>query len=94
MFVLIRAINIFARLLILIICIEAIMSWFQSFFTPGIWRLYNGLHAFTEPFISPFRKLIWRFPSGSGIDFSPLVAVLAIELVERILVNIIYFLAY
>ncbi|MBR2779474.1 MAG: YggT family protein [Firmicutes bacterium] len=94
MYILIRAINLFARLLIGLICIEAVMSWFQGSFTPEIWRIYNGLRSITDPFVAPFRKLIWRFSSGSGIDFSPLVAVLAIELVQRVLINILYFVAY
>lgn len=94
MFVLIYAVNLFARILITLICISAVMSWFQGSFTPGIWKIYNLLQTATEPFIAPFRNLIWRFSSGSGIDFSPLVAILAIELVAKILVNILFFLAH
>ncbi len=91
-FILIRAINLFARLLISLICIEAVMSWFQGSFTPAIWKFYGGLRSVTEPFVDPFRKLIWRFSGNSGIDFSPLVAVLVIELVQRILIGFLYFL--
>ncbi len=94
MSILIYAVYLFARILIILICISAVMSWFQSAFTPGIWKIYNSLQSVTEPFIAPFRNLIWRFSSGSGIDFSPLVAVLVIELVARILVNILYVLGH
>lgn len=40
----------------------------------------------TEPVMAPFRRLI---PSAGGIDFSPIIAVLAIEFIRRIVIKLI-----
>jgi YggT family protein len=44
------------------------------------------IYDVTEPVMAPFRRLL---PMTSGIDFSPLIAVLALELVRGILGRLI-----
>ncbi len=94
MFILVTAIYMFARLFVFLICAEAVMSWFRGSFGPKTWKIYNVLRKITEPAVKPFRKLIWRFSPGMGIDFSPVVAILVIEAAARILARIIYTVAY
>ncbi|MEN6460878.1 MAG: YggT family protein [Syntrophomonas sp.] len=45
------------------------------------------IYDVTEPVMAPFRKII---PSTGGIDFSPIITVLAIEFIRRIVIKLIY----
>ena len=89
-----RVINLFSDIIVILICIGAVMSWFTSSFGPGLWKVYGLIRSVTEPVISPFRKLLWRFSSQTGIDFSPVIAILAIQLIVRILTRILVSIAY
>lgn len=44
----------------------------------------------TEPILSPFRKLMQRFTGAMPIDFSPILAIFAIQLFQRIIITLIY----
>jgi YggT family protein len=52
---------------------------------------YNPLIKFvydvTEPIMAPFRRLV---PAAGGIDFSPIIAVLAISLIQRIVIELLH----
>ena len=89
-----RVINLFSDILVALICVGAAMSWFTSAFGPGLWKVYGIVQSITEPVISPFRKLLWRFSSQIGIDFSPILAILAIQFVARLLIRILVGAAY
>ncbi len=45
------------------------------------------IYDVSEPIMAPFRKLI---PSAGGIDFSPIFAVIALTLVQRLVINILF----
>ena len=53
----VRVITGFGNVIITLICLQAIMSWFVSAMPPGAIRFYNLLASLTEPFVRPFRKL-------------------------------------
>ncbi len=84
-----RVITGFGNIIIMLICLQAIMSWFVNVFPNGVARFYNVLCAIVDPFIRPFRKLTMRFAYSVGIDFSPLIAIIVIEIVCRLLAVII-----
>ena len=44
----------------------------------------------TEPVLLPCRKLMDKFNLNLPIDFSPMIALLLLQFVQRIFVNIIY----
>lgn len=89
-----RVINLFSDIIVMLICAGAVMSWFTPSFGPGLWKAYNLIRSVTEPVISPFRKMLWKFSSQMGIDFSPVIAILAIQLVTRILTRILVGITY
>jgi YggT family protein len=70
-----------------IIIIQAILSWLVAFnvinthndFMRG---LLNALDKITEPIYRPIRKIL---PDFGGIDFSPLVALILIIIVQMLL---------
>ncbi|HZK43232.1 MAG TPA: YggT family protein [Syntrophomonadaceae bacterium] len=45
------------------------------------------IYDLTEPIMSPFRKLM---PPRGGLDFSPIITVLALVIIQNIVMNILY----
>ncbi len=74
-----QALNIYT----LLILVRALMSWFN--FNPAN-GIYYILIKLTEPVLGPIRRLI----PMQGIDFSPVIAILLIDLViKRILLGLL-----
>jgi YggT family protein len=77
-------INVLAGALTLAIFVRVILSWIPNA------RLPFGLGEFvwnvSEPVLAPIRRAI---PFFGGIDFSPLVALLAIQLVSTVLLRVL-----
>ncbi len=69
------------------IIINALLSWFMRPDHP----IKSFLDRMIEPFMRPFRALFRRFAGNSPIDFSPMLAILAIYLL-RLLIQRIYYL--
>ena len=59
-------------------------------FIPFHNRLVEWVYMATEPILSPCRKLMDKFNVNLPIDFSPMIALLLLQFVQRIFVNIIY----
>lgn len=67
--------------LTLLIIAGALISWVQPDPSNPVVRFLSRV---TEPILSPIRKLL---PSMGGMDFSPLIAILAIQFLERMLIG-------
>jgi uncharacterized protein YggT (Ycf19 family) len=53
-------------------------------------QLYRYLYLFTEPILGPFRTLLNSFGLlGSGIDFSPMVAIFALNYIRNFIIRIL-----
>lgn len=53
--------------------------------------LLNLVYQITEPILAPFRKLINSLGINTGmIDFSPLLAFLVLDILNNIILNIIF----
>lgn len=66
-----------------------IMSWLISFqvlnlHQPLVSQLWFGLNRLLEPLYAPIRRIL---PQAAGLDFSPIVVLILIYLVERLLMN-------
>lgn len=60
------------------ILIQAVISWIN----PGTYNPVTALlHSLTEPVLRPFRSLL---PPVSGIDLSPLLALIALQVVKML----------
>ncbi len=73
----------------MVIFIHFIMSWLISFGVlnmrqPIVAQIWDGLSRLLEPLYGPIRRLL---PQMSGIDLSPLVALLCVYALEIILRN-------
>lgn len=81
--ILITLISVVQQLLILLIIISVILSYFMDPYHP-VRRAVDGI---VEPMLSPIRRVI---PTIGMIDFSPLVLILLIQVVSGLLVRLIY----
>lgn len=65
------------------VVIQALLSWIN----PGTYNpAVSLLYALTEPVLRPVRKLL---PPIGGMDLSPLLAVLALEVLRRLIVPLL-----
>ncbi len=65
----------------LVIIAKVLMSFFLSPYN-NIRRIFDSL---VDPLLSPIQKLI---PPIANLDFSPIILLLLLQLVERILISI------
>jgi YggT family protein len=62
-----------------VMVVRALLSWVgPDPYNP----IVRALHGLTEPVLAPIRR---RLPFMAGIDLSPLVVLLAVELLRRVL---------
>ena len=69
----------------LLIVIWCIMSWFPSM-NQTIESIRSALSTLVEPYLALFRRFI---PPFSGVDFSPIVAIVVLRLVQRLVLYIL-----
>ena len=71
----------------LLIVVECIMSWIPM--SGGTLRdIYGAIQQLTEPFVGIFRRMIPSVGGGGvSIDFSPMVAIIALDLLKRIVLR-------
>ncbi len=84
MYILITVVRVAFEVLNWLIIARVILSWFPA--SP-----HNGLIRFiydvTEPILSPFRRLMPK--SAMPVDFSPLIAILVLQLVQRLVLSLL-----
>jgi len=76
-------INLLFTILYIAILIRILLSWIRvNPYNPFVQLLYQ----ITEPVLAPFRRVI---PPVGGMDFSPIVALIVLQLVQQFLVSIL-----
>ncbi|RKD27852.1 YggT family protein [Caminicella sporogenes DSM 14501] len=76
----------FISFLNFLIIARALASWFVRDFSNPIFRI---LYNLTEPILSPFRNLLYRLGIEGAIDFSPLLAIVALDFFARFVITIL-----
>jgi YggT family protein len=76
-------INVLAQALTLAIFARVILSWVPVRLP---WGLGEFVFAVSEPILAPIRRAL---PFMGGIDFSPLIALIAIQTIASILLRIL-----
>ena len=81
--------NLVIDLAILIIIIQAILSWLVAFEVlnlrqPLVYQIWNGLNRLTDPIYRPLRRMI---PDLGGIDITPIFAFLILTFLQIIVCN-------
>lgn len=65
----------------------AILIWVVASWIPDMRRnkLVQQIGRVTEPYLGLFRRLV---PTSAGIDFSPILAILALQLAARLFLRL------
>jgi YggT family protein len=80
--ILILFINAIAQLLIILIIVSVILSYFMDPYHP----VRRSVDSVVEPMLAPIRRVV---PLIGMLDFSPFVLMLLIELLRNIIVRIL-----
>lgn len=78
-----RALDLFFFILIALIIINAVLSWFPIDRSSGLIR---GLRALIDPILQPIRKMIQKSIFGGvnmALDISPFIAYLILSMLRR-----------
>jgi len=71
---------------LVLIFLYIMMSWVQLPYNIWIGRLRGFLHDTVEPVLRPIRAVL---PPLGGFDLSPLIAILALGLIEQIVISVL-----
>lgn len=79
-------IDMILQILIWVIILQVIVSWLVAFNVINtssnfVRTVLDALHRLTAPLYRPIRKIM---PDFGGIDFSPIVLILAIQILRRL----------
>ncbi len=75
----------FFRLIDFLILARIIMSWINPNPNSAISKI---LYQLTEPILLPFRNLLGKFGLGGTIDFSPILAMIALNMIGSIIIGL------
>jgi len=81
--ILITLINVLQQLLVLLVIISVILSYFMDPYHP-VRRAIDGI---VGPMLSPIRRVV---PLVGMLDFSPLVLIILIQVVGNLLIRLLF----
>ena len=76
-------INVLSGALTIAVFARVLVSWVP---TRLPWGLNDFVFAVTEPILGPIRRAL---PAAAGMDFSPLIALVALQLVTSLLLRVL-----
>jgi YggT family protein len=80
--ILILFINAISQLLVFLVIISVILSYFMDPYHP----IRRSIDGFVEPMLSPIRRVV---PPIGGLDFSPLVLIILIQVLSNIIIRLL-----
>ena len=80
--ILAQVIGLITNILVLLLFVWAILTWIMPPYNP----VREALDRIMEPLLAPIRRVV---PMAGMIDFSPLILMVLIEIISRILINIV-----
>jgi uncharacterized protein YggT (Ycf19 family) len=79
-------INVFISLYGLVILVYIITSWLRLPYSLTLNRIQRFLYDVCEPYLRLFRRVL---PATGGIDFSPMLGLIALGVIDRLLIWIL-----
>jgi YggT family protein len=79
-------VNVFIALYGLVILVYIITSWLRLPYSLTLNRIQRFLYDVCEPYLRLFRRVL---PATGGIDFSPMVGLIALGVIDRLLIWIL-----
>jgi len=80
--ILIITINALSQLLVLLVIVSVILSYFMDPYHP----VRRGIDRIVEPLIAPIRRVV---PLVGTLDFSPIILIILIQVVASLLVRLL-----
>ena len=77
-------VDVLARVLYIAMIARVITSWINVSPSNPLYPITKIVHQITEPIVAPIRRVLPRF---GMLDFSPMVALFLITIVQRIIVG-------
>jgi uncharacterized protein YggT (Ycf19 family) len=77
---------VFTTVYTLVIFAYILTSWLRLPYSPWLNRIQRFLYDVTEPYLRIFRRLL---PSTGAFDFSPIIAVIVLWVIEQVLIRIL-----
>ncbi|EHF01482.1 hypothetical protein HMPREF1008_01627 [Olsenella sp. oral taxon 809 str. F0356] len=65
-----------------LIVVEVVLSWLRMTQIPLVEDFYQALATIVEPYLGLFRRFL---PPVGGVDFSPILALVVLQLAQRII---------
>jgi YggT family protein len=79
-------VHVFVGVYFVVIIAYILTSWLRLPYSPWLNRIQRFLYDVTEPYLRIFRRLL---PSMGAFDFSPIIAVIVLWVIEYALVRIL-----
>lgn len=79
---LVTIINIVSQILVLLVFVSVILSYFMDPYHP----IRRGVDNIVQPLLNPIRRVV---PLLGMLDFSPLILILLIQLVKNLLISLL-----
>ena len=79
-------IDVFIYVYVLLIFVYVLTSWVRLPYSVWLRRISDFLRDVCEPYLRIFRRLL---PSFGGFDFSPIVAILSLGIIDRVISSIL-----
>ena len=81
-----KFVNVFIVLYGVVLFAYILMSWIRLPYSVTLDRIQRFLHDVSEPYLRLFRRLI---PMAGGLDLSPIIAFLALGVVDQLVTRIL-----
>lgn len=82
MIILIQLIQVAANVLMIVVLVHVVLSYFMAPYHP----LRQSLDALVEPMLAPIRRVM---PRTGMLDFSPLILLILIQVIRSVLVQLL-----
>jgi len=81
-YIVIRTIQIFSQVLQFLVIVKVILSYFMDPYSP----LRSTIDRLVDPLLAPIRRIV---PNMGMLDFSPLILIILVQLIETLLINLL-----
>ena len=75
-------VDVFITLYGIVLLVYVLSSWVRLPYSPALDRIMHFVHDVSEPYLRLFRRLL---PMAGPLDFSPLLAFVALGVIDRLL---------
>jgi YggT family protein len=79
-------VHVFVTLYGIVLIAYILMSWVRVPYSLTVDRIQHFLHDVSEPYLRIFRRFI---PMAGGLDFSPIVAFVALGVIDQLVTRIL-----